>query len=64
MKSETVEVLEKILFPLSTLITPNIYEGEILSGEKIKSKEDMSLCAKKIAKNFNVNTLLKGALFR
>lgn len=60
MKSETVEVLEKILFPLSTLITPNIYEGEILSWEKIKSKEDMSLCAKKIAKNFNVNTLLKG----
>ena len=60
MKNETVEVLERELFPLSTLITPNIYEGEILSGEKIKNKEDMIFCAKKIAKNFNINTLLKG----
>jgi HAD superfamily hydrolase (TIGR01509 family) len=41
IKTGAVQTLTKELFPIATLITPNIPEAEVLSGEIIKSKEDM-----------------------
>ncbi|MFQ6063380.1 MAG: bifunctional hydroxymethylpyrimidine kinase/phosphomethylpyrimidine kinase, partial [Methanosarcinales archaeon] len=43
-----IDVLTKELFPIATVITPNIYESSYLSGrgyEKIKSVEDMKKSA-------------------
>ncbi|MBP5418102.1 MAG: bifunctional hydroxymethylpyrimidine kinase/phosphomethylpyrimidine kinase [Clostridiales bacterium] len=59
---DAIEVLIEKLMPLATVVTPNIPEGEILSGMKITSKEEMEEAAKKISEKLggNVSVLLKG----
>ena len=55
-----VETLKKFLFPLATVITPNIPEAEKLSGIEIKSAEDMKTAAKIIFENHGCAVLCKG----
>lgn len=55
-----VETLKKFLFPLATLITPNIPEAEKLSNIKINSAEDMEKAAKNIFENYGCAVLCKG----
>lgn len=55
-----VEMLKKFLFPLATLITPNIPEAEKLSNIKINSAEDMEKAAKNIFENYGCAVLCKG----
>lgn len=59
-KTEAVHTLTKELFPLSTLVTPNIPEAEILSGIKITNKSDVTRAAKIIGDNYSCSVLLKG----
>jgi hydroxymethylpyrimidine/phosphomethylpyrimidine kinase len=42
----TLDALREKLFPLSKLITPNIYEASVLTGVMIEDKEDMEEAAK------------------
>ena len=60
MKTDAVETLIAELLPISTLVTPNIPEAEVLSGMKIEREEDMVSAAKKIGDNFRCAVLLKG----
>lgn len=60
MKTDAVEKLANLLFPIATVITPNIPEGEVLSEIKIESEKDMLKAAKKIGDKYNVAVLLKG----
>lgn len=60
MEEAALESLVKDLLPLADLITPNIPEGEILAGQKIKSSQDMEKMAKKIGEDYGVAVLLKG----
>ena len=60
LKSSAVLALEKELFPLATVITPNIPEAEVLSGMKIAREEDMEAAAKKIYEQFGCGVLVKG----
>lgn len=60
MKTDAVQTLIDELLPISTVITPNIPEGEVLSGEKIQSKEDMERAAKHIGDAYGCAVLLKG----
>lgn len=60
MKDNAIQTLIDDLLPLSTLVTPNIPEAEILSGLSIKTKEDMITSAKQIGDNYNCAVLLKG----
>ena len=60
ISDSAVESLIQELLPLATVITPNIPEGEVLSGMKINSSEDMLRVAKKISDSYNVAVLLKG----
>ena len=66
ISDEALDVLIEKLLPLATVITPNIPEGEILSGRKILSKEDMEEAAKEISEKIRrisgrqVAVLLKG----
>ena len=60
MKTDAVETLIAELLPVSTLVTPNIPEAEVLSGMKIGREEDMVAAAKKIGDNFHCAVLLKG----
>lgn len=60
IKNNAVQTLVDELLPISTLVTPNIPEAEVLSGLTIKTKEDMIIAAKQIADNYYCAVLLKG----
>ena len=60
MKDNAVQTLIDELLPLSTLVTPNIPEAEVLSGLTIECKEDMITASKRIGDNYNCAVLLKG----
>ena len=57
---DAVKNLQTKLFPLATVITPNIPELEVIIGEKIFSPRDMELAAKKIFDGFGCAVLAKG----
>ena len=60
INNEAIRILKKDLIKQVTLITPNIPEAEILTGLKIKNKEDMFLAAKKLIYLGAKNVLIKG----
>lgn len=60
IKDEAVDSLISELIPISSLLTPNIPEAEILSGIKIKGSEEMLEAAEKISNSFGCSVLLKG----
>ena len=57
---DAIESLEKNLFPLAKIITPNISEAEKISGISIKNSEDMERAAKNIFEKFGCAVLCKG----
>ena len=60
MKSNAVRALVEELLPLSTLVTPNIPEAEVLSGLSVETKEDMIKAAREIGDKYHCAVLLKG----
>ena len=60
MKQNAVQTLIKELLPISTLVTPNIPEAQVLSGMVIENKEDMIAAAKQIGDSYHCAVLLKG----
>ena len=60
MKNDAVQTLIEELLPVSTLVTPNIPEAQVLSGLSIETKEDMIIAAKHIGDNYHCAVLLKG----
>lgn len=57
---DAVEMLKSHLIPIADVITPNIPEGEILSGMKIKDHKDMLTAAERISSESGCAVLLKG----
>ena len=60
ISEDAISVLEKELFPLATVITPNIPEAEIISGQKITDRDGMESAAKKINSAYGCAVLVKG----
>ena len=60
MQKEAEETLQKELFPLAEVITPNIPEAEVLTGLKITDAASMELAARAISNEFHISVLLKG----
>ncbi|MBQ4048050.1 MAG: bifunctional hydroxymethylpyrimidine kinase/phosphomethylpyrimidine kinase [Clostridia bacterium] len=60
MKTDARSVLTSALLPLATLVTPNIPEAEILSGQSVHTKDDMERVAKLIGDTYGCAVLLKG----
>ncbi len=60
LSREAVEEMKARMFPLADLITPNIPEGEVLTGKRIESPEDMEKAAETIACTYGCAVLLKG----
>ena len=58
--NQAVDSMKKKLLKKITLITPNLPEAEILTGVKIKNKEDMIFAATKLMKLGVPNVLIKG----
>ena len=59
-----LKILTDQLLPLATLVTPNLPEAEILSGQKISSVENMREVARKIHSRWGCAVLLKGGHLR
>ena len=56
-----INAMKTELFPMATIVTPNIPEAEALSGMEVKSIDDMRHAAKKIIADTGVkNVLVKG----
>jgi hydroxymethylpyrimidine kinase/phosphomethylpyrimidine kinase/thiamine-phosphate diphosphorylase len=60
LKQEAIDAVRNQLLPCTYLLTPNIPEAEALTGEKIKSLEDMEAAAKKLQAMGARHVLLKG----
>lgn len=60
MKTDAIQTLIDKLFPLATIITPNIPESEVLSGIKISTHADMERAAKEMVNRFGCAVLCKG----
>lgn len=60
LRDDAIEVLEKRLFPLADVITPNIPEAELISGLSIGSRDDMEKAARLIGEKYGCSVLLKG----
>ena len=60
MKNDAVQTLIEELLPLSTVVTPNIPEAQVLSGLAITNKAEMEKAAKYIGDTYSCAVLLKG----
>ncbi len=60
MAEDALQLLQQELFPLATLLTPNIPEAELLSGLTIHTEEDMLAAAGKISGAYRCAVLCKG----
>ena len=64
LEPEAVEAYENNLFPLATLITPNLDEAALLLDTKIDDRKQIKSAAKALAKKYGVSILLKGGHLR
>lgn len=60
LKRDAVRALLKQLFPLATLVTPNVPEAEALSGVRIRRIPDMKKAARRILASGARAVLIKG----
>ena len=58
--SDAVVALRAKLFPLATVITPNVPEAEALSGTSIASRAEQERAALAIAEQVGISVLVKG----
>ena len=60
ISDDAIETLKICLMPLSSILTPNIPEAEVLAEMKVETEEEMILAAKKISETFHCAVLCKG----
>ena len=60
MKAEAIDSLKTALIPLATVITPNIYEAELLAEQEIRNTDEAKNAAKAIAELGCHAVLVKG----
>lgn len=60
IQDDAIAALQSNLFPLVTLITPNIDEAEIIWKRPITAHSDLQRCAEELGKRFNISVLAKG----
>lgn len=59
----SLDALKNKLIPMACIITPNILEAEILTGMRIRTRDDMIEAAKEIRKWYQGAILIKGGHF-
>ena len=60
LKEEAIDSLKTVLIPLATVITPNIYEAELLAQQDIRNTDEAKSAAKAIAELGCHAVLVKG----
>jgi hydroxymethylpyrimidine/phosphomethylpyrimidine kinase len=64
LESGAIQSYEKELFPIATLITPNLDEAAALLEITIKDRQQMQNAAKALAQKYRTSILLKGGHLR
>ena len=60
IEKSAISDFQKYIVPLATIITPNKFEAEILSGTKINSKKSLENAAKRILKSGAKHVVITG----
>ena len=60
ISQEAVDALKELLLPLAAVLTPNIPEAEVLSGQTISGPADMEKAAQAIGEAYGCAVLCKG----
>jgi hydroxymethylpyrimidine/phosphomethylpyrimidine kinase len=60
LEKADISAYSESIGPMASLLTPNIYEAEILSGLEIRNITDMKKATEKIARTINAPCLIKG----
>ncbi len=60
LRPDAVDALTSRLFPLADIITPNLYEAQILCGFEIHTQAEMVSAAEYIYNKYKTNLLIKG----
>jgi hydroxymethylpyrimidine kinase/phosphomethylpyrimidine kinase len=60
ISDEAIHYLKETLFPLATVLTPNILEAEVITNMSIQNEESMKKAAKQIGDQYHCAVLLKG----
>lgn len=60
LKAEAINSLRHALIPIATVITPNVYEAELLAEQEIRNIDDAKTAAKTIANLGCQGVLVKG----
>ena len=60
LRKDAIEIYERELFPLASLLTPNLDEASTLLGDKISDPEAMTAAGHQLADRYGVPVLLKG----
>ena len=60
LESNAVNMMREQLFPLATVVTPNLHEAEVLSGKKVGNVEEMVAAAKLIKELGPSNVIITG----
>lgn len=60
IQSDAVETLMHELFPLATLVTPNLPEAQVLAQMRIAHEAERRIAAKRIGDAYHCSVLLKG----
>ena len=64
ISDDAIQSIIDYLFPIATIITPNLFEAEILSKISISCESDLVKAAHEISKKFNGAILVKGGYLR
>jgi len=60
LERDAIEIIRNELVPLASVVTPNIHEAEILTGEKIEDEDGMTRAAEMIVELGAQSVLVKG----
>lgn len=60
LQEDAIDTMERELFPLASVITPNIPEAELLSGMRITSAGEMERAAELLGSRYGCAVLCKG----
>lgn len=60
LESDAIRIMKEQLLPLSTVVTPNLYEAGVLSGHRVSTLEEMVAAARRIRELGPANVIITG----
>lgn len=60
MAEDTIGVIREELFPIATILTPNLHEVSLLVERSVRTVEEMAAAAEELSRRYNTGVLVKG----